>query len=151
MYNTIIDPKNGNEIDINSVKGKDILKKYIYQLGGIYTNKKGGAETSGDLVQPTLIFSCPNMNQLADELCLDHQLERGYIGAENAVVDTCDDKENQYAEFNDGWPNLFICNHEKIKNRDVVYLASINSPKELFEQIAVMRAFLNVSILVLEP
>ena len=45
-----------------------------------------------------------------------------------------------WPRFADGWPNLFIEHHNEIMRRDVVFLASLDTPQRVFEELAVMFA-----------
>ena len=41
MWNIIVNPKNGNKVNVNSNIGKGILRNYIKQLGGVkFRNKE---------------------------------------------------------------------------------------------------------------
>ena len=39
MYNKIYNPNNNKYVSINSIKGKNILKKYLNQLGGKFIGR----------------------------------------------------------------------------------------------------------------
>jgi len=49
-------------------------------------------------------------------------------------------KGDVWPKFKDGWPNLFIKDHHKIMQKNVVFLASLDTPEAVFSQMAVMFA-----------
>lgn len=49
-------------------------------------------------------------------------------------------KDGKWPTFADGWPNLFIDDHSDIMRRDVVFLASLDEPERVFEELAVIFA-----------
>jgi phosphoribosylpyrophosphate synthetase len=98
-----------------------------------------------------LLFSSEAMNGLVNDIMKDNvykkYIKRGIItkSSKNKLNEygpaNCHNNiKNKYADFDDGWPDLYICNHEEIKNHHVVYLASITNTTDLFEQIAVIRS-----------
>ena len=49
-------------------------------------------------------------------------------------------KGNQWPKFKDGWPNLFIKNHQEVMQKNVIFLSSLDTPESVFSQMAVMFA-----------
>lgn len=46
--------------------------------------------------------------------------------------------------FDDGWPRLFINDEkESIEHKDVVYIADLSDPKNLFREYAIMRSIID--------
>lgn len=46
--------------------------------------------------------------------------------------------EINWAKFNDGFPNLFVRDATRIRNRHVAFLASFQSPASIFEQLSII-------------
>ena len=46
--------------------------------------------------------------------------------------------EIQWDEFKDGFPNLRVKDVEAVRNKDIVFLASFDAPKEIFKQLAII-------------
>ncbi|KAI6648496.1 Ribose-phosphate pyrophosphokinase 4-like [Oopsacas minuta] len=44
----------------------------------------------------------------------------------------------KWEKFSDGWPKLFINNVDKVKGRDVLFLASFHTPDAMFEQLSIL-------------
>lgn len=131
----------------------NILKKSIKQKGGnsveeVYQNK-------------ILLFSSESMNDLANDIISQYSphIQKGIVtkgsNSGNINIQTpdgerlrsygpnnCEDAHiiNKFDTFDDGWPDLYICNHQEVKNNDVVFIASISTVTHLFEQIAIIRA-----------
>jgi ribose-phosphate pyrophosphokinase len=73
-----------------------------------------------------LLFHCPQAMTIARQMAeLDGRIELG-------VVD--------WKRFPDAWPNIMIRGFDDLRNRDVAYLASLDSPETVFEQWSVMLA-----------
>mgnify|MGYP001231480129 CR=1 FL=1 len=49
-------------------------------------------------------------------------------------------KGNSWPKFKDGWPNLFIKDHQEVMQQNVVFLASLDTPESIFSQMALMFA-----------
>jgi hypothetical protein len=48
------------------------------------------------------------------------------------------------SEFQDGWPELFIYDEkESIDHKDVVYVADLSDPRNLFREYAIMRSIID--------
>lgn len=48
------------------------------------------------------------------------------------------------SEFDDGWPKLFIYDEkESIEHKDVIYIADLSDPRNLFREYAIMRSILD--------
>lgn len=46
--------------------------------------------------------------------------------------------------FDDGWPKLFIEDEkESIERKDIVYVADLSDPKNLFREYAIMRSIID--------
>lgn len=74
-----------------------------------------------------LIFSCESMENMAEDVV---SLTKGEPG------------EIHWDKFSDGWPNIFIEDvfHGKVRDRDVIFIASFHDPSVIFEQLAVIYA-----------
>jgi ribose-phosphate pyrophosphokinase len=73
-----------------------------------------------------LLFHSPKTDTIARQMA--EQNERIELG----VVD--------WKRFPDAWPNIMIRGFDDLRNRDVAYLASLDSPETVFEQWSVMLA-----------
>ena len=83
--------------------------------------------------KPTLLFFTPEYNELAETVARNSEglIELGHLKL---------DKNGKWPEFKDGWSDLFIQNQYNIKDRDVVFLTSLDTPKKVFVELAVMYA-----------
>jgi len=82
-----------------------------------------GALAKNDVI---MMFHSPAMRPLALTL-----------GNESETVEV---HNITWRHFNDGFPNIFIENVCKVRNRHVAFLASLDTPSEMFEQYSVMMA-----------
>jgi len=85
------------------------------------------------ILKPTLLFFTPEFTQLADAVTKKSEglIEQGHLNL---------DKSGKWPEFKDGWSDLFIQSQYNIKDRDVVFLTSLDTPKKVFVELAVMYA-----------
>jgi len=79
------------------------------------------------LKKDCLLFYCPEQEHLARKIALesDGNVELGKISWRN---------------FADGFPNLFVKDAVRMRNRHVGFLASFHSPATIFEQISIIFA-----------
>ncbi|MBF0566415.1 MAG: ribose-phosphate pyrophosphokinase-like domain-containing protein, partial [Nitrospirae bacterium] len=63
------------------------------------------------------------------------------LAAETIRLSGCSCGTIQWNRFNDGWPNLYIDDIGRVKNRDVIFIASFHSRDVLFEQMAIVYDF----------
>jgi len=70
------------------------------------------------------LYYCQQMSKLANSIAK----EQNYIRL----------GEIQWDEFKDGFPNLRVKNVEAVRNKDIVFLASFDAPKEIFKQLAII-------------
>ena len=71
----------------------------------------------------TTILHCPQMADLAARIAGLGSMRKGQI---------------RWDTFNDGFPNMKIEDVEAIRNRDVAFLACLDSPSEIFRQLSAM-------------
>lgn len=72
----------------------------------------------------TYLYHCPQMAPLAERIRAVRQ---------NIVLGKI-----QWEAFDDGFPNIRVSDVHSARNRDVVFLASLDSPGEIFRQLAVI-------------
>jgi len=70
------------------------------------------------------VLYCPQMEGLADTLCSSSEI--------------CTPGRISWKYFQDGFPDLMIMDALSLRNRHVVFLASMNSPAEIFRQLSVI-------------
>jgi ribose-phosphate pyrophosphokinase len=71
-----------------------------------------------------VLFHCPQMGQLAKKICaVNDKIHLGKIAWKN---------------FEDGWPNIFVGKEEGIRQKRAAFLASFDTPADLFPQISVI-------------
>ncbi len=70
------------------------------------------------------VFYCPQMKPLAEKICASSEL--------------CTSGEISWNHFKDGFPDLMIQDAGKLGNAHVVFLASLDSPAEIFRQLSVI-------------
>jgi ribose-phosphate pyrophosphokinase len=70
------------------------------------------------------LFHCPQMTPLAEEIA--------------AVLPGIAKGEILWRDFVDGFPNLEICHARRLRNQSVFFLASFDTPAEIFKQLAVI-------------
>jgi len=73
----------------------------------------------------SLLFCHPSVSALADEVSTLSSVPLGRI---------------EWGTFADGWPNLFIHDVEAIRQQEITFLASFQSPSSVVEQFAVIEA-----------
>ena len=115
---------------------KNKYLKYKSKYLSLKNNQSGGVKCNKDCSK-ILLFSSPEMNDVISEILAipeySKYIERGIITKSTGDGPSkCEEQKNTYNTFADGWPDLFICDHNKIKNHNVVYLASITKPDDLF-------------------
>ncbi len=71
-----------------------------------------------------IILYCPRMADLARRLC--------------AANRSCQAGEISWQNFRDGFPDLRIHNAGRLRNRNVVFLASFDEPADIFRQLSVI-------------
>lgn len=78
-------------------------------------------------MQNPVLFFCPQMWRLAGSIHYLYPLdvELGMIG---------------WKKFQDGYPKLFVHDVESLRGRDVAFLASFDTPADIFSQLAVIYA-----------
>lgn len=86
---------------------------------------------SQGLQGPILLFYSPAFEHVAREV---HRTSQGRIELGDLKVND----KNMWPTFADGWPDLFINNHNEIMRKDVVFLASLDTPQRVFEELAVI-------------
>lgn len=80
----------------------------------------------------TLLFYHPSMSSIAEYIAKnDDKITLGTLKKKDTT-------ETNWPVFADGWPNLFIENLHGVKVCDCVFLASFDSPANIFEQLAVI-------------
>lgn len=73
-----------------------------------------------------VLFHCPQMAGLARRICqVNPRIHTGKI---------------KWGKFEDGWPNLFIAKEEKIRQKRAAFLASFDSPNDVFPQLSAIYA-----------
>ncbi|MDJ0783614.1 MAG: phosphoribosyltransferase family protein [Desulfosarcinaceae bacterium] len=78
------------------------------------------------------LFHCPQMAPLAEKIA--------------AALPDVAREEIQWREFVDGFPNLEICRAKRLRNQPVFFLASFDTPAEIFKQLAVIYELPRLSI-----
>lgn len=86
---------------------------------------------SQGLPGPILLFYSPDFEHVAREIqsSAPENIELGSLKLDDA---------KKWPTFADGWPDLFIFKHNEIMRRDVVFLASLDTPQRVFEELAVI-------------
>ncbi|EFI33648.1 ribose-phosphate pyrophosphokinase [Desulfonatronospira thiodismutans ASO3-1] len=70
------------------------------------------------------VFCCPQMHDLARKIC--------------KASEACESGEISWNYFQDGFPNLMVHDAIGLRNSHVVFLASMDSPAEIFSQLSVI-------------
>jgi len=81
---------------------------------------------------PTYLFSCPQMKQLAEK-----------IAGSCPAVELA---EIQWKDFEDGFPNIKIEQAKSLRNKPVFFLASFETPGDIFKQLSVIYELPRLSI-----
>ncbi len=74
-----------------------------------------------------IVLACPDMDPMAERIVAD---ARGSITTGKI----------SWGAFKDGFPNITIEDVDYVEGRDVLFLASLHSPEEIFRQLAVLYA-----------
>ena len=82
--------------------------------------------------QRVLLFYSPKFSRVA------HKVQK--MAPDHIELGSMTLHDGKWPTFADGWPNLFINNHSEIMRRDVVFLASLDEPERVFEELAVIFA-----------
>jgi phosphoribosylpyrophosphate synthetase len=109
-----------------------LIRSYSKNLHHI-TDKGDYFIPTGLLAKDYVVFSHPTMKSLADNLC------SALVNRHNNLA--CSRGEITWKSFNDGFPDIFIHNIQSLVNRDVIFVASFNTPGDIFEQISVCALF----------